>query len=322
MVKGKYKYNPETLSYEKIEHSLKKKLSRLFTQVVFSGVMGLVLMFAYFALFESPKEKTLRLENEELRYNYEKLNSRLDMISSVLSDMQDRDDNIYRTIFEAEPIPNSVRKAGFGGVNRYVALEEKENMEIVVETSKQLDILSKQLYVQSKSFDEIVQMATHKEDMLRHIPAIQPLHDNDLIRLSSGFGYRIHPIYKTKKLHSGVDLSAPIGTKVYVTGDGVIDKANFGRGYGKRIIVDHGYNYKTQYAHLSKILVRPGQRVKRGDVIGLVGNTGTSTGPHLHYEVIKSTHPVNPINYYLNDLTPEQYDEMIEVSSRPTQSFD
>ena len=321
-VKGKYKYNPVTLTYDKIEMSFKRWISRFFTQMAFSSAMGLALMFAYFYLFESPLEKKQRVENEELRYQYENLQERLEEVSTVLADLQDRDDNIYRTIFEADPIPSSIRKAGFGGVNRYAELENKPNMEIVVETAKMLDVLSKQIYVQSKSFDDIVNLATHKSEMIRRIPAIQPLRSKNMSRLASGFGYRIHPVYKTFRMHTGVDLSAPIGTPIFATGDGIVEAADFGRGYGKRVIIDHGYSYKTQYAHMSRIMVSRGQAVKRGDMIGLVGNTGTSTGPHLHYEVIKSNKYVDPINYYLNDLTPAEYDAMIEYSSRPNQNMD
>lgn len=321
-IKGKYKYNPVTLTYDKIELSFKRWISRLFTQMAFSSVMGLVLMFAYFYLFESPLEKQLRTENDDLRYNYESLNERLEQVALVLTDIQDRDDNIYRTVFEADPIPNSIRKAGFGGVNRYTELENKPNMEIVIETTKILDVLSKQIYVQSKSFDDIINLATHKSEMLKRIPAIQPLRNKDMNRIASGFGYRIHPIYKTLRMHTGVDLSAATGAPIFATGDGVIEVADFGRGYGKRVVIDHGYSYKTQYAHMSRILVKKGQAVKRGDMIGLVGNTGTSTGSHLHYEVIKNDKYVDPINYYMNDLTPEEYDAMIEVASRPNQSFD
>lgn len=321
-IKGKYKYNPVTLTYDKIEMSFKRWISRFFTQMAFSSAMGLALMFAYFYLFESPLEKKQRIENEELKYQYENLQERLEEISIVLADMQDRDDNIYRTIFEAEPIPNSIRKAGFGGINRYAELENMPNMEIVVETAKKLDVLSKQIYVQSKSFDDIVNLATHKGEMLRRIPAIQPLRSKNMNRLASGFGYRIHPVYKTFRMHTGVDLSAPIGTPIFATGDGIVEAADFGRGYGKRVIIDHGYSYKTQYAHMSRIMVSRGQAVKRGDMIGLVGNTGTSTGPHLHYEVIKNDKYVDPINYYLNDLTPAEYDAMIELASRPNQNLD
>lgn len=322
MAKGKYRYNPHTLTYEKIELSFLQKIYKVLTHVTFSAILGVILMFTYLAFFPSPMEKTLLAENKALRINYEILNGKLDQVSNVLSDIQQRDDNIYRMIFEAEPIPNSIRKAGFGGVNRYAELEEKQNMELVVETAKQLDIITKQLYIQSKSFDDVIDMAKNKEQMLRCIPGIIPIATKDLTRFASGFGYRIHPVYKTRKFHKGVDLTSPRGTKIYASGDGVVKRAQFGRGYGKLVEIDHGYTYSSLYGHMSKILVKPGQQVKRGDVIGLVGSTGTSTGPHLHYEVRKNGRPLNPVNYYMNDLTPEEYDEMIEVVSRPTQSFD
>lgn len=322
MAKGKFRFNPDTLSYEKIELSLGQKIYKVLTHFTFSAIIAVILMFLYLSIFPSPTEKNLKEENKELRLHYEVMNGKLDQFENILKDIQDRDDNVYRMVFEAEPIPSSVRKAGFGGVNRYTELEQKENMELVVETAKQLDIIFKQLYVQSKSFDQIIQLAKNKEQMLRCIPAIQPLSDKEMKRFASGFGYRIHPIYKTKKFHSGVDLTAKTGTKIHATGDGVVKRAQFGRGYGKLILIDHGYNYETIYGHMSKLLVKVGQKVKRGDVIGLVGNTGTSTGPHLHYEIRKNGKAVNPINYYLNDLSPEEYDEIIEVSSRPTQTFD
>lgn len=322
MAKGKYRYNPHTLTYEKIELTLLQKLNKVLTHVTFSVMLGVVLMFAYLAIFPSPMEKTLILENDALRMNYEIMNGKLDQLEQVLVDIQQRDDNIYRMIFEAEPIPYSVRKAGFGGVDRYAELEEMQNMELVVETAKQLDMLTKQMYIQSKSYDEIVLLAKNKEQMLRSIPGIIPISTKDLTHFASGFGYRMHPIYKTIKMHAGVDLTSPIGTKVYASGDGVVNAAQFGKGYGKVVGVDHGFTYSTIYAHLSKILVKKGQKVKRGDVIGLVGNTGTSTGPHLHYEVRKNNRPIDPVNFYMNDLTPEEYDLMLEQASRPMQSFD
>ncbi|MBK8806095.1 MAG: peptidoglycan DD-metalloendopeptidase family protein [Bacteroidales bacterium] len=322
MAKGKFVFNPETLNFEKIEFSFKRFIYKAFTHIISSGVTAVVLMFVYLSIFPSPTEKKLREENKELKYNYEVINGKMDQFENILKDIQDRDDNIYRMIFEAEPIPSSVRKAGFGGVNKYAELEEKGNLELVIETGKQLDIILKQLYIQSKSFDQVIDLAKNKEQMLKSIPAIQPISDKELMRFSSGFGYRIHPIYKTMKFHEGVDLTAKVGTKIYATGDGVIKVAQFGRGYGKLVTIDHGYSYESLYGHMSQILVREGQTVKRGDVIGLVGNTGTSSGPHLHYEVRKNGQPINPINFYLNDLTPEEFDEMIEISSRPTQSFD
>jgi len=322
MAKGKYRYNPETLSYEKIRLSLKQKIGYYLTYLIAITVMGVIFSLLYFSVFEPPQVKILNNKLKNYERQFKQLNKKFDQVSNVLEDLQERDNNIYRQIFEAEPIPDSKRKAGFGGINRYEELENMGNMELVIETSKQLDKLTKQITVQSKSFDEIIDLAKNKEEMLRCIPAIQPLSNNSLIRLASGFGYRIHPIYKTRKMHQGLDLTARTGTKIYATGDGIVASAQFGRGYGKMVKIDHGYNYETVYAHMSKILVKKGQEVKRGDVIGLVGNTGTSTGPHLHYEVRKARRPVNPINYYLNDLTPEQYDEMIEVAARPAQSFD
>lgn len=322
MAKSKYRYNHETLSYEEVKLTIRQKLFYLLTVLIACAAIGGVLAMVFFSVFESPRERLLKNQLDIYEIEFSKANSKIDQISNVLRDIQDRDNNIYRQIFEAEPIPNSVREAGYGGVNRYEELDEMDNMELVVETAKQIDKLTKQLYVQSKSFDEIISLAKNKEEMLRSIPAIQPLSYTELIRFASGFGYRIHPIYKTRKMHKGIDLTARTGTKIYAAGDGVVTRAQLGRGYGKMVEIDHGYTYSTLYAHMSKILVREGQQIKRGDVIGLVGNTGTSTGPHLHYEVRKNGVPVNPINYYLNDLTPEQYDEMIEISSRPTQSFD
>lgn len=322
MAKGKYRFNPDSLTYEKIKNTPKRlaKIGLVYLTVFF--VMGFSFMLLWLHFFPSALEKQLQYENATLRSQYKVLNNKLTTVQSVLEDIADRDNNIYRVIFETDPIPNEVRTAGFGGVNRYADLESRPNMEIVVETAKRLDVLYKMLYVQTLSFDSVINLAKNKEDMLRRIPAIQPLADRDVTRFASGFGYRIHPIYKTYKMHTGIDLTAPPGTKIYATGDGKITLAKFERGYGKCVVIDHGYNYQSLYAHMSMILVRNGQEVKRGEVIGLVGNTGTSTGPHLHYEVIKNGRPVNPINYFLNDLTPEEYDEMIQISLRPTQTLD
>jgi len=320
--KSKFRFNPETLSYEKVHTSVRQWIIKAFTHVSFSAMLGIVLMFIYLEFFPSPMERTLKEENRELKLHYNLLNGKLNQISKVVEDLQYRDDNIYRMIFESEPVSSSVRKAGFGGVNRYEDLEHKPNMEIVLETSKRIDILTKQLYIQSKSFDEIIDLAKGKDQMLRSIPAIMPLAEQSNTHFVSGFGYRIHPIYKTKKMHTGADWSSPQGTKIFATGDGVIAVAEFNRGYGKHVVISHGFSYHTLYGHMSVIKVKVGQKIKRGDIIGLVGSTGTSTGPHLHYEVIKSSKAVDPINYYLNDLTPEEYADMIEISAKPNQSFD
>ncbi len=323
MAKNRYRFNNKTLEFEKVlittKERLLKFLSHLVTGVVFATV---VIVFAYNFL-ESPKEKMQHREIENLKLNYQILNDRLDQILLVMQDLQDRDDNIYRVIFEAEPVPNSIRKAGFGGVDRYARLSGFRNSDIVISTTQKMDEISKKLYVQSKSFDEVFEMARNKEKLLAALPAIQPVSNRDLRRIGSYFGYRTDPFYKIEKFHEGIDFTAPVGTEIYATGDGVVtDVQRLGVGYGNYIIVNHGFNYETLYAHLSRFNVRRGQQVKRGEVIGFVGNTGKSTSPHLHYEVRRNGKPVNPIHYFFNDISPEEYDKLIEWSSRPGQTMD
>jgi len=322
MAKGKYRYNTDSLTYEKIEYSPRRIIMMGLTYLSVIFVVGFIFMFTWLHFFPSTREQALIDENNELRIQYQHINNRMGTVQNVLADIANRDNNIYRIIFETDPIPSEIRTAGYGGVNRYAELEAKPNMAIAVETSKRLDKLYKMLYIQSLSFDSVIDLAKNKEKMLRCIPAIQPLSGKDVKRMASGFGYRIHPVYKTVKFHDGVDLTASTGTKIYATGDGVVTLAEYNRGYGKMVKINHGYNYETAYGHMSMILVKKGQKIKRGDVIGLVGNTGTSTGPHVHYEVRKHGRPVNPVNYYLNDLTPEEFDEVLKVSLHPTQSFD
>lgn len=323
MVKSKYRFNPESLKYERVEHTTRHKILKTFkysAAVLFTSTI-LYIGWGYF--FETPKEQMLRRENSFLLNQYEFLNRKLDQVLNIMADVKDRDDNIYRVIFEAEPIPSTVRKAGMGGINRYEKLEGYKNSELVIETARQLDDILKQLYVQSKSYDEIIDLAKNKTLFFASIPAIQPIASRDQVRFASGFGFRIHPIYKTLKMHEGVDITAPTGTVVRATGNGTIVHSGISDGgFGKLVIIDHGYGYKTFYAHLHKCSLRNGSQVKRGEIIGLVGNTGRSTAPHLHYEVRKNDKPVNPINYYFNDLTPEEYDEMILVSSQMNQTFD
>jgi murein DD-endopeptidase MepM/ murein hydrolase activator NlpD len=280
-------------------------------------------MFFAYTYFDSPKEKQLRREIEALTYQYEILNERMERVASVMQDLQERDDNIYRVIFEAEPIPSEMRNAGFGGIDRYRELEGLSNSDLLISTTKKLDQLSKKIYVQSKSFDEIVKMANNKSVLLASIPAIQPISNKNLRRMASGFGYRTHPIYKTTHFHTGMDFSAPVGTPVFATGDGVVYRADIlAKGYVKHIVINHSFGYKTLYGHLSRFAVRAGKKVKRGDLIGYIGSTGMSTAPHLHYEVIRNNQKVNPVNYYYNDLSPEEYQAMIELSSQSNQSFD
>ncbi len=323
MAKAKYRYNPKTLTYEKAELTLKDRLLKVSSYIATGFVFAILFIALFYTFFDSPKEKQLKRENEQLSLQYEILNSRLNQMSTVLENVQNRDNNVYRAIFEAEPIPDNIRKAGFGGANRYEHLENFGKSEMVIQTTKKIDQLAKQIYIQSKSLDEVYDMAKKKEKMLASIPAIQPVSNENLTRMASGYGMRIHPIYKTRMMHTGMDFTAPTGTDIYSTGDGKVVEVDYNQnGYGKHIVIDHGYGYKTLYAHLHKYNVRVGQKVKRGDVIGEVGNTGRSTGPHLHYEVIKDGNKINPVHFYSNDLSPAEYDLMIELSSTANQSFD
>jgi murein DD-endopeptidase MepM/ murein hydrolase activator NlpD len=292
-------------------------MKRLIPHVVGSLFFGIVLVIVFFYFVDSPKEKQLKREKNEILANYQFLNKELDDVKAVLKDIQYRDDNIYRTIFEAEPLSEEVRKAGFGGSDNYQNLRHLDNNEIVANTTKRFDIISKQLYVQSKSFDEIASLAQNKDQMIKSVPAILPISSTKIKRIGH-FGMRRHPIYGIWKLHEGTDFTAKKGTQIHATGDGIVEEVKTSkRGYGNQILINHGFGYKTRYAHLSKFLVKEGQKIKRGDVIGLVGNTGLSTGPHLHYEVRKNGQAIDPINFYFEDLTPEQYDEMIKQSTQP-----
>ncbi|NVK53223.1 MAG: M23 family metallopeptidase [Flavobacteriaceae bacterium] len=323
MAKVKYYYDADTLSYRKIERSKKSIYARVsivlvaIILVAFFGFIG----FSQFLM--SPNERAQKRELDNLKLHYDLLSKRIEESSKVLNELQERDNAIYRVYFEANPIPEEKRKAGFGGVNRYNYLDGFENSTVIKKITKDLDVLSKQMVVQSKSLDEIVELAKNKEEMLASIPAIQPVANKNLKRMASGYGYRIHPIYKTRKFHWGMDFSAPKGTPVYATGNGVVEKAKRSRrGYGNQVKINHGFGYTTFYAHLDKFVVRRNQKVKRGDLIGYVGTSGTSTAPHLHYEVTKNNRKVNPVYYYFNDLTPEEYDRMLVLASQENQSLD
>lgn len=323
MAKSKYRYNPKTLAYERTELSLKQRLFKFLSYISTGLVFAAIFIVLFFVLVDSPKEKRLKRELAQKDLQFKLMSERIDQMSQVLTNIQDRDDNVYRVIFEAEPIPENIRKAGFGGVNRYEDIESIDNSEVILETNKKLDILAKQMYIQSKSLDEVFEMAKNKEKMLASIPAIMPVAGKDLTRVASGYGMRFHPILKIRRMHTGMDFTAPSGTEIYATGNGVVEKSErSNRGYGKHVIIDHDYGYQTLYAHLNKIVVQPGQKIKRGDLIGYVGNTGLSAAPHLHYEVIKDGQKVNPVNFYSNDLTPSEYEEMLIISSQSNQSFD
>jgi murein DD-endopeptidase MepM/ murein hydrolase activator NlpD len=323
MPRTKYKFHPEQLVFVKERRTLREKVWLVAKYIIAIFVIGFISYMVFPIFIDTPEVRKLKRENQELLVNYEIISKRIEHLSSVIADLQKRDEGIYRIIFEAKPIPSSVRNAGIGGANRYSELEKLSNSKLIVETTKKLDELSKKAYIQSRSFDEISELAKNKKKLLKSIPAIMPIRDKDLTRVASSFGMRIHPFYKVLKMHTGMDFTAPTGTKIFATGDGVVVKTRYAqRGYGNHIVIDHGFGYSTLYAHMSKFAVRVGQRVKRGTVIGYVGNTGTSVAPHLHYEVRKDGKPINPIHYYFNDLTPEQYEKMVEIASQPTQSFD
>lgn len=323
MAKIKYYYDTKTLSYKRINLSKLEKTKRFSYFIFSSAISGLIMIVTFFQFFDSPKEKRLINEINRLVNQYEIIDNKMYKIELVLDDIQKRDDNIYRSIFEADPIPTSIRKQGFGGINRYKELEGYSNSSIMIETSTKIDQITKQLYLQSKSFDEIIDLTKDKLSMLASIPAIQPVSNKNLKRMASGYGYRIHPIYKTRKMHAGMDFSAKTGTEIYATGNGIINKVRRSKkGYGNYVEINHGYGYKTLYAHMSKYIVKKGQKVKRGEVIGYVGNTGTSVAPHLHYEVIKNGKKIDPVNFFYNDLSAEEYAKMLEISSQNNQSFD
>ncbi len=324
MAKVRYQYNESTLSYEKVKVSTGQRLIRglVFMMASLFFAAGIYVLFE--TVYDSPKDRQLQAENQDLMLQLELIDKRADQMGLILADLENRDDNIYRAVFEVEPIPDNLRRAGIGGVNRYKNLEKfKGSADIVISATKKLDRLAKQLYIQSKSFDEIYNLAKQKEEMLASIPAIQPVSNKDLTRLASGFGMRIDPLYKTPAFHEGMDFTAPTGTPIYATGNGTVIRADRkARGYGNHVRLDHGFGYMTLYAHMSEIAVKPGQDVLRGEIIGYVGNTGKSSGPHLHYEVHKNDRPVNPINFYFSDLTPEEFDMMIQLASQENQSFD
>lgn len=322
MRKVYYIYNPKTRTYDRVYLTFRQRvvnfMKKLFVGMGFGAGSFILLIW----IFGSPSEKELRIENSRLLAQYNVLSRRLDEALGVMQSIQQRDDNLYRVVLQADPVADAVRKAGYGGTNRYEELMDMANADLVVNTTQKMDMLNRQLYIQSKSFDEVVDLFKDHDEMLMSIPAIQPVANKNLKYTASGYGMRIDPIYKTAKFHAGMDFSANIGTPVYATGNGVVKKAGWQSGYGKIIVVDHGFGYETWYAHLNKYKVRVGQKVVRGEVIGEVGNTGKSTGPHLHYEVHLKGRVVNPVNYYFMDLSAEEYDKMVELAANQGKVFD
>jgi murein DD-endopeptidase MepM/ murein hydrolase activator NlpD len=324
MARIKYYYDTETCKYERYKVRTADVVLNLLGFLSVSFLIALAIVPVYNSYFRSSREADLQKQNEELLLYYNMLSKEMGRVNQMLAALQQRDDNVYRVIFEAEPIPASVRTAGVGGVNRYKEILEKglDREELILDAHQKLDKIKKQMYIQTKSYDDIISFAKNKAQMWAAIPAIQPISNKELNRLASGFGMRIHPIYKVKKMHTGVDFSAPRGTPIYATGDGVVKVAvsNFG-GYGKEVQIDHGYGYTTLYAHMEKFHVRPGQKVKRGECIGYVGSTGTSTAPHLHYEVLHNGAKVNPVHFFFNDLNPTEYEKLLELASVENQSM-
>jgi hypothetical protein len=310
------------LKYEKIKANSWSKILRVGGFISSSFILAAVLLYAGFSYIDSPKEKQLKREIAQMSLQYEILRDRMNQVSVVLEDIQERDDHLYRTLFNVDPIPSDIRKAGYGGINRYKDLENYHNSQIMVESAKKIDEIANTLLIQAKSYEELTELSKSRLEMMANVPAISPINSKNLHQGISGFGSRHHPIYKIKKKHLGIDFPAPIGTPIYATGNGKVNESGTERGYGKMVKIDHGYGYETLYGHMSQIKVKKGQKVNRGEVIGYVGNTGISTGPHLHYEVIKETRPVNPIDFFYNDLSPSEYLAMTKAASQVNQSFD
>jgi murein DD-endopeptidase MepM/ murein hydrolase activator NlpD len=324
MAKIKYYYDTETCKYERIRTKKSDVVLNSLGLFSLTLAMAVSLLILYSNYFESPKELILKNEVKELEFYYDKLNQDVELLSSILNNIEQRDDNIYRVVLGAEPIAKSVRDAGVGGADRYADIRDKQisHTDLVIGLHEKVDRLRRKLYIESKSQDEVVQKAEVKEKLFAAIPAIQPIANKQLIALASGFGARIHPIYKVKKMHKGIDFAAEIGTPIYATADGrvaVVD-VKFS-GYGKLVEIDHGFGYRTRYAHMHGFNVRVGQNVKRGDLIGYVGNTGVSTAPHLHYEVSINGTQVDPVHYFFNDLSPAEYEKILELASTENQSL-
>ncbi|MDG1884858.1 MAG: M23 family metallopeptidase [Flavobacteriaceae bacterium] len=325
MSKVKYYYDPETLSYRPIGVTNKNRISNFVLFILSSFLLGLfsLLILLNSDWINTPAEMAQKrlIQNYELQFDI--LNKKLTQIESVVDNIEERDNNLYRVYFEASPIPEAQRRAGFGGVNRYKDLEGYDNSELIINTSKRLDILSKQTVVQSRSLDEIERLASNKAALLEAIPSIQPIKNKDLTRMASGYGYRNDPFTKKRRFHWGMDFTAKKGVPVYATGNGVVKRAdNRASGYGNHIRIDHGFGYVSLYAHLSKYNVRRGQKVKRGDLIGFVGNTGRSAGPHLHYEIFKDKKRINPLNFYYGNLSQKEFDVLVTQAKQENQSMD
>jgi murein DD-endopeptidase MepM/ murein hydrolase activator NlpD len=320
MARIKYYYNPETCRYEKIRISPWNIVRRFSGYIGISITFGICFTIFYHNYFDSPKEAALRSDNDLLRKNYKILEGELKKGKEQLTLLQERDNNLYRSLLDVDPIPATIQKAGSGGIDHKKSWPKDK---LITGLGEKIEKLSRRLEMQNKSYDELSRLVKNKEDILASLPAIQPIANRHLKRLSAGFGMRKHPIFKIHKMHEGLDYVAPQGTPIYATGKGVIKYTNKSNvGYGNQVVIDHGYGLMTRYAHLKLIKVKTSETVERGQCIGYLGNTGCSSGPHVHYEVIKNGKKVNPIHYMLSGLNAREYDALVSLASRPTKSLD
>lgn len=324
MRKVYYIFNPETRTYDRVYPTFAQRFLTILRSILLYIIFGGITFLVFYLFVDNPTVQEFEHENSKLLAQYRILSQRLDEAAEVLKDIQQRDDNLYRVVLNAEPIMESERSAGYAGTGRYDELLKMPNAELLIETTQKIDLLEKQICMQIKSFDEIAELDKTTEDRLRHMPAIQPISNRDLKRTASGYGYRIDPVYKVRKFHRGMDFSCDKRTPVYATADAVVESVGWRAGYGYTIILDHGYGYKTLYSHLldGKFIVKRGQKVVRGEQIALSGNSGKSTGPHLHYEVIVKGKNVNPINYYFMDLDADGYDLMLQMAENHGKIYD
>ena len=323
MKKTKYHFNTQTLRFEKVQTPLRVKLLKALGFLAASIATAFLIVFFAFQYIDSPKEKILKQQNDDLRNNYTILNERIKQLELQMKELESRDNNVYRSIFEAQPVPDSARVKEMQEKREVSLVQAMSESELIQGIAAQLNNLSLRSGYQMKSYEEIEDMVKNKEKLLAAIPAIQPVSNKDLSRVASGFGYRIDPVYKTRRFHAGLDFTAPVGTPIYATADGVVKEAGYNTGgYGNNVVINHGFGFQTLYAHMYKIKARVGQKVKRGEVIGYIGNTGKSTGPHLHYEVHKKGQPVDPIYYFYNDLTPAQFERITKLAKASNQSLD
>jgi len=324
MARIKYYYDTETCKYERVKTKKTDIILNMLGILALTGVMAGGLIILYFNFFDSPKEVALKNRIKELEYYYEVKGKEVDLINEAVDAVAYRDDNIYRIVLGAEPIDKNIRNAGVGGADRYADIRDKNliDEDMIIALSEKVDKLKRKVYIELKSQDELRSLAEKKVKLFAAIPAIQPISNKQLVALASGFGVRIHPIYKVKKMHTGIDFAAPIGTPIYATADGKVEEVSVKfSGYGKMVVLDHGFGYKTRYAHMHDFAVRTGQNIKRGELIGYVGDTGVSTAPHLHYEVMLNGVLINPVHYFFNDLSPDEYEKIVELSSIENQSL-